>query len=533
MHLTIARNKIKKTMDNKRRGVSSDIKFLVKNYGEFLFIICLGLITRFFWIVYTNLTEEDAFITFRIARHLAEGVGFVYNNGERILGTTSPLFALLLGGWIAIVSKNIILGARIINLITSTSSLIFLLLALRKIGASKFQQIAVLIIFALSVKLIVLEVGGMETALVIFLMIASWYLFLTRRLVWTSIILGLLVLTRLDLFIWPVSMLLIEMISHPKKALRMGIIVLLIVLPWIIFSLNYFGSPIPHTINAKWVAYFKNNNTPLTTHLLAVANFMSPFSQYKEHILIRNILAWMTLVIAAWQSVSEFREKKLALIVVFIFLDVSRLVFMRATFENRYFAPLLVVVLILFGMGLGNLWGSISVSSFRIKSIYIFTLFSLAGMGLVFAGYEFIQIKMNQEYRHDNSLRRIGTWLNENSPPSATVLLEPLGYIGYYSDRYMIDEVGLVSPEVVALKKLGFTANEYFLIIKPDYYVLHCDDALRLQDEKREKGWGLADHYTRQATYNPLSFDIQQPDYSNFGGLQRNSCYEVWQRNRE
>ena len=261
--------------------------------------------------VYTNLTEEDAFITFRIARHLAEGVGFVYNNGERILGTTSPLFALLLGGRIAIVSKNIILGARIINLITSTSSLIFLLLALRKIGASKFQQIAVLIIFALSVKLIVLEVGGMETALVIFLMIASWYLFLTRRFVWTSIILGLLVLTRLDLFIWPVSILLIEMISHPKNALRMGIIVLLIVFPWIIFSLNYFGSPIPHTINAKGLAYFKNNNTPLPTHLLAVANFMSPFSQYKEHILIRNILAWMTLVIAAWQSVSEFRKKKI------------------------------------------------------------------------------------------------------------------------------------------------------------------------------------------------------------------------------
>src|SRR2546426_10764456 len=41
-------------------------------------------------------TLEDAFITFRYAENLVLGNGFVYNVGERVLGTTTPLLGLLL-----------------------------------------------------------------------------------------------------------------------------------------------------------------------------------------------------------------------------------------------------------------------------------------------------------------------------------------------------------------------------------------------------------------------------------------------------
>ena len=40
---------------------------------------------------------DDAYITFRYARNLAEGLGLVYNPGEWVLGTTTPLWAVLLG----------------------------------------------------------------------------------------------------------------------------------------------------------------------------------------------------------------------------------------------------------------------------------------------------------------------------------------------------------------------------------------------------------------------------------------------------
>src|SRR5690348_1608071 len=44
----------------------------------------------------THCTIEDAYITLRYADNIAAGRGFVYNPGEQVLGTTTPLFTLIL-----------------------------------------------------------------------------------------------------------------------------------------------------------------------------------------------------------------------------------------------------------------------------------------------------------------------------------------------------------------------------------------------------------------------------------------------------
>lgn len=46
---------------------------------------------------WTHLPIYDAHIAFRYARNLAEGLGFVYNPGELVLGTTTPIWGLMLG----------------------------------------------------------------------------------------------------------------------------------------------------------------------------------------------------------------------------------------------------------------------------------------------------------------------------------------------------------------------------------------------------------------------------------------------------
>jgi len=42
----------------------------------------------------------------------------------------------------------------------------------------------------------------------------------------------------------------------------------------------------------------------------------------------------------------------------------------------------------------------------------------------------------------------IGRYINRTAGPSATLLLEPTGYIPFFADRCAWDEVGLVAPEV-------------------------------------------------------------------------------------
>ena len=41
---------------------------------------------------------DDSYITYRYSRNILAGNGFVFNPGERVLGTTTPLYTLILVG---------------------------------------------------------------------------------------------------------------------------------------------------------------------------------------------------------------------------------------------------------------------------------------------------------------------------------------------------------------------------------------------------------------------------------------------------
>lgn len=74
---------------------------------------------------------------------------------------------------------------------------------------------------------------------------------------------------------------------------------------------------------------------------------------------------------------------------------------------------------------------------------------------------------------YEETIRKpIGLWLARNTPPNAVVSAEPIGYIGYYSHRRILDEVGLVSPKVIPYTRRG--AGWFGAVVKayhPDYIV--------------------------------------------------------------
>ena len=55
-----------------------------------------AVIARLAFNYQTGFIADDAFITFRYAENLAASNGFVYNLGEKVLGTSTPFFTLLL-----------------------------------------------------------------------------------------------------------------------------------------------------------------------------------------------------------------------------------------------------------------------------------------------------------------------------------------------------------------------------------------------------------------------------------------------------
>ncbi|MEW6403469.1 MAG: hypothetical protein AB1649_16860 [Chloroflexota bacterium] len=489
-------------------------------------LIVLSLAIDLVWILYTGYIEEDAFITFRFAQQIAAGNGFVYNMGQPIYGTTTPLLTLLLAGWLKYISGDVVLGARLLNLLASGGMLFFTWRTLRFLGRSASEQIFVLIAILMSSRLIYMNTQGMEMPLVLCLMAASWYTFATGKVGWTGFLCGLLLWTRVDLLFWPAILVILAGFQSLKSSLRLALFAGLTYLPWVLFATMYFGSPIPFTVTAKWVAYSQFNGSPLTNHLTTILEYLSPFRILGN---FRLVGVAMVLAVISWATARTQipRERMFIVLFTFIILEVTRLTFTRATFFSRYFVPILWATLILFGVALSLLWDRLkSIRIPRYAIIFILVLSVLAAIG---SGISFAQAtEARQTYRYEQSLKPIGIWLSENGEPQNTILLEPLGYVGYYSGLTMIDEVGLVTPEVVELKRQRIQAEQYISFFQPDYVILHCDDALRLH---ADESTGLAANYELAQTFNPLEFDPgKQLPPTDLNTLARSSCYQIWQR---
>jgi arabinofuranosyltransferase len=70
-----------------------------RNHRLSLAILVVVLVVGAFanWRGYRDFVFEDAFIPYRYADNLARGEGFVFNPGERVLGTTTTLFSPNIG----------------------------------------------------------------------------------------------------------------------------------------------------------------------------------------------------------------------------------------------------------------------------------------------------------------------------------------------------------------------------------------------------------------------------------------------------
>lgn len=194
---------------------------------------------------------DDAYITYRYAANLVEGLGFTYNPGERVLGTTTPLYTLLLAGlgraglaipeasaWVNAASAGLALAVVHLWLAASTGRAVAGLLG----GA-------VLLSFH---EFVQFSVSGMETGLYLLLIALA---FACHDRGWwklAALWAGLCLLTRLDGAAVGAALVLHHLLAQ-RRLPPAGVIVtfLLVVLPWFAFSLWYFGDVRPQSMLAK------------------------------------------------------------------------------------------------------------------------------------------------------------------------------------------------------------------------------------------------------------------------------------------
>lgn len=247
----------------------------------FFIIIALALSAR---LLPGARTIDDAYITYRYARNILAGEGFVYNPGERVQGTTTPLYTLLmvmLGALRGGTTANFPASALAVNALADAITALLLWQIGRRLKYP-YAGIAAGLLWAMAPFSVTFAIGGLETSLYVLLLTAAVYAHISEKHTRAAWLAALSLLTRPDALLFSALLALDRIILILKSANRPKVKPLLteasaFLIPtaaWFGFATFYFGSPIPHSVLAKTLAYRLPANAGL---IRLMQHYATPF----------------------------------------------------------------------------------------------------------------------------------------------------------------------------------------------------------------------------------------------------------------
>ena len=130
-------------------------------------------------------TIDDAYITYRYARNIVEGVGMVYNAGQPVLGTTTPLYTLLMAGLAAALRSGAYPAISVtLNALADGATAALLYRLARRALDHPAPGALLGLLWAISPMSVTFAIGGMETSLSILLMVGAFSVYLDGRTAW-------------------------------------------------------------------------------------------------------------------------------------------------------------------------------------------------------------------------------------------------------------------------------------------------------------------------------------------------------------
>lgn len=206
--------------------------------------------------------SDDAYISFRYARHLVHGLGLVFNAGERVEGYTNFLWTL----WLA-------LGIRL-GVAPETWSVVFgiacyagtlaILVFLARARARRLGIAAIPVAAALGAvhrDWAVFATSGLETSMLTLLVVGGYATLAVdppgpRRAALAGALFALATLTRPDAVVFAFVAALYVLWAGTSRARAAAAFVTtfaLLLLPWVIWKVGYYGDVFPNTYYAKSV----------------------------------------------------------------------------------------------------------------------------------------------------------------------------------------------------------------------------------------------------------------------------------------
>jgi len=431
--------------------------------SHLILIILVSLVSIIFYETVISLANsgfrtaplDDTYIHLKFADNFSKGYFFRYNPDEPTAGSTSPLWVILVG-FSGLVNDGLLFNAIFFSWLFYIFSafLIYKIIYFLTAESKNFLALFASLFFLLTGRVAYISSSGMETSLFIFLLLTVIYIDLTHKEPFSPIkwlMCGLLVNTRPEGFLLAFLLLLKDILciyrnrSHKKHFQKMMIslsIFLLLSAPYIIFSYYTNGSPFPNTFKGVNKLYTENQN--LVFLKKNIVFFL------RDNIFVFFMaLCGILFLIKKFYKEKNFSTVYLPLFYFLIHLGFSVFFFPNARHYGRYFIPDFALLIII-GVYFAQVIFSKRNIKFKVQNrlIIIILIFSLPYfIKIAFDNSKFVS---NINSMHIEAVK----WINSNIPKNSIIGLNDVGAIGYYTNNYIIDLEGLITPGILKYKDL-------------------------------------------------------------------------------
>ncbi|HEU5181801.1 MAG TPA: hypothetical protein VFW45_13510 [Candidatus Polarisedimenticolia bacterium] len=392
--------------------------------------------------------QDDAFISFRYARNLANGNGLVFNTGERIEGYTNFLWTLLMA-IPHLLHIDAVFFAQATGLACFAGTLLMTHRLAGRVLGSESDSLLVVLLLASNYSFLCYATGGLETQLQTLLLVVVAYLGLADRplsrardvlcLSWAC---TLALMTRLDSLIALVPPMWLATVRSLRTRRKLGsgsmirplgwsLPALMSLLVWLGWKMSYYGEILPNTVHVKG----------------AETAVMKMGLQY-GYIFVRSYLMVPALLLSAVQARNALRSPGIRVLGASLAAWAAYVISVGGDFmEFRILVPVLPFFFIVLLAGLPR---SMAVRSTVVASLVLGSLYHAS----TFRGAGAIEPMRNLQAHvlgEDDNWRQIGLDLQRlfaTTHPAPLIATTAVGAIPYYSRLPTVDMLGLTDREV-------------------------------------------------------------------------------------
>ncbi|MBI5295653.1 MAG: hypothetical protein HY869_09270 [Chloroflexi bacterium] len=392
---------------------------------------------------------DDAMISMRYARNLAQGQGLVWNVGEApIQGFTNLGWTLILAFFHLVPFSPLYISLAVMILaafILLANTFIVYRIVEALDPSAQFAPLIAATITAFYFPLVFWSLRGLEVgALTLTVSLGILLTLKTLRgpqpasVFWLTLILGLALLIRMDAAL-PVGILVLYLASrNPRKAILPAIVSILVLAAILLFQKSYFGDFLPNTY------YLKVNGVTawerIRVGLLALNNYAA-----------RDFLMPLMFGLLGMALFKDLRTREALALLLLFFAQVAYSVWVGGDYAeelvdsaNRFITQGMPALFILFALVMERflhhpfaLWEIARARAFLAFAIGLGALLIVSGEP--WATWTLSNAPM---LRTDIQRAKLGLHIQQSTDADAVIAVHAAGQIPYFSERTTIDLLG-------------------------------------------------------------------------------------------